>query len=209
VVIGELTQGDRNRRTLPTAGTAQPLAWFCRLSFPFIWVWNWSAQWLLRQIGIQPVSGGDAGHSEEELRLLFAASTKQRHGGSLGHEIVLNALDLRHRVARDVMRPRQESVAFNTEASMTECLDVAERTRFSRFPLCEGGDVDKSLGVVNFGSLWHAPKARSGAVCCPLRARSFTCPKPPGRAVAPALPRPKTSSRLWSTNTEARWIAHV
>ena len=44
------------RRTLPTAlWTARPLDWFCRLSFPFIWLLNWSAQWLLRQIGIEPV----------------------------------------------------------------------------------------------------------------------------------------------------------
>ena len=166
VVIGELgPKAVAIRRTLPTAlWTARPLAWFCRLSFPFIWVLNWSAQWLLRQIGIQPVSEHDLGHSEEELRLLFASTTKDRQAGSLGHEIVLNALDLRHRVARDVMRPRQEIVAFNTEASMAECLDVAERTRFSRFPLCEGGDVDKSLGVVHFKDLYAMRlKARNGA----------------------------------------------
>ena len=33
------------------------------------------------------------------------------------------------------MRPRQEIVALDTEASIAECLDVAEKTRYSRFPL--------------------------------------------------------------------------
>jgi CBS domain containing-hemolysin-like protein len=32
---------------------------------------------------------------------------------------------------------------------MAECLALAQRTRYSRFPLCGGGDVDKTLGVVN------------------------------------------------------------
>ena len=41
-------------------------------------------------------------------------------GTALGRDIVLNALDLRRRVAREVMRPRQEIAALNTEASMTE-----------------------------------------------------------------------------------------
>jgi len=58
---------------------------------------------------------------------------------------VLNALDLRRRVVRDVMRPRQEMVALDTGASLAECLDIAERTRFSRFPLCAEGDPDKTI----------------------------------------------------------------
>jgi CBS domain containing-hemolysin-like protein len=165
VVLGELgPKALAIRKTLPTAlWTAMPLSWFFRLSYPFIWVLNWTAQWLLRQVGIQPVSEADAAHSEEELRLLFAASQKRSGATTLGHDIVLNALDLRQRRVRDVMRPRQEIAALNTEASMTECLDVAEKTRFSRFPLCEAGDLDRTVGVVHFKDLYAMRlKARSG-----------------------------------------------
>lgn len=38
---------------------------------------------------------------------------------------------------------------MDTESSIAECLALAQRTRYSRFPLCEGGDLDKTLGVVN------------------------------------------------------------
>ena len=54
---------------------------------------------------------------------------------------MLNALDLQRRIVREVMRPRQEIAALDTEASIAECLDVAEKTRYSRFPLCEGGNL--------------------------------------------------------------------
>ena len=132
----------------------QPLEWFHRLSYPFIWLLNYASLWMLRQLGLQPAGESEHGHSEEELRLLFTSSHARAGGSTLGRDIVLNALDLRNRIAREVMRPRQEIVALDTEASITECLDVAEKTRYSRFPLSEGGDLDKTLGVVHFKDLF-------------------------------------------------------
>ena len=166
IVVGELApKAFAIRRTLPTAlFVARPLVWFYRLSFPFIWVLNHSSQWLLRRIGIASASEFEETHSEEELRLLLVASQKQAGSTAFGREILLNALDLRRRVAREVMRPRHEIVAFNTGATMGECLDVAEKTRYSRFPLCEGGNLDKTRGVVHIKDLYAVrEKARSGA----------------------------------------------
>ncbi len=143
------------KQPLPTAlWAAYPLRWFYVLAFPFIWVLNHSALWLLRQLGIEVASEHEATHSEEELRLMFDANQRHAGGSQLGREIVLNALDLRHRVAREVMRPRAEITVLDTRASLAECLEVAERTRFSRFPLCEGGDLDRTLGVVHFKDLF-------------------------------------------------------
>ncbi len=123
---------------------------------------------MLRQAGIELVGEAGRAHSEEELRLLLAAAQKQAGGTALGRDMVLNALDLRRRVAREVMRPRQEIVALDTEASIAECLDVAEKTRYSRFPLCEGGNLDRTLGVVHIKDLYAMRiKARSGADLLP------------------------------------------
>ncbi len=152
------------RRSMPSAlFVARPLDWFCRLAYPFIWVLNQSSLWLLRQIGIEAGGEPEPGHSEEELRLLVGASQREWHATKLGRDIVLNALELHRRVAREVMRPRRELVVLNTEASLTECLDLAEKTRYSRFPLCEGGDVDQTLGVIHIKDLYAMRlKARSG-----------------------------------------------
>jgi len=166
IVVGELgPKALAIRKTLPVAlWTARPLSWFAWITFPVVWLLNHSAQWMLRKLGIQPSHDGERAHSEEELRLLFASSQRQSGATRLGREIVLNALDLRRRVVREVMRPRQEIMGLSTEASITECLDVAEKTRFSRFPLCEGGDLDRTLGVVHFKDLFAMRlKARSGA----------------------------------------------
>lgn len=145
------------QRPLPVAlGVSRPLEWFHRASWPFIWLLNHASQWLLRRVGVATVSTSEHAHSEEELRLLISAAQKGATG--LGHEIVLNAFDLKWRVAREVMRPRQEIVVLDTEAPIADCLALAEKTRYSRFPLCEGGDLEKTLGVVHIKDLYASRK---------------------------------------------------
>ena len=157
---------------------SQPLKWFYVASYPFNWLLNQAARWLLRQAGIELAGEGGRAHSEEELRLLLATAQKHAGGTALGRDIVLNALDLRRRVAREVMRPRQEIVAFDTKASIAECLDVAEKTRYSRFPLCEDGNLDKTLGVVHIKDLYVMRiKARSGADLLPATRKLVYIPE--------------------------------
>lgn len=180
IVVGELVpKAMAIRKTLGTAlVVAQPLHWFFRLTFPFIWGLNHLAQWFLGLLGIQPISELDDAHSDEELRLLISTAQKQAGATTLGRDIVLNALDLRRRVSREVMRPRQEIVVLSTEASMSECLDVAEKSRYSRFPLAEGGDVDRLLGVVHFKDLFTMRlKARSGAELLPVTRKLVYVPE--------------------------------
>ena len=156
IVVGELgPKWFAIQRALPTAlWVAAPLHWFYRVSYPFNWILNQSAQWLLRRVGIEPAGPTRMVHSEDELRLMLG---QRRVGaGSLGHAIVLNALDLRRHLVRNIMRPRQEIVAFDTNANITECIEIAEKTRYSRFLLCEGGDPDKSIGVVHIKDLYAA-----------------------------------------------------
>jgi CBS domain containing-hemolysin-like protein len=152
---------------VPTAtalAVSRPLVWFHRVSFPFIWVLNHSSLLMLRAIGLKPKDEAEHVHSEEELRLILAAASRQSGGSRLGREIVLNAFDLGHRSTRDVMRPRQEIVCLSTTATMDECLELAEKMRYSRYPLVEDGDPDRTLGIVHYKDLFAMrQKARSGA----------------------------------------------
>ena len=167
------------QKPLPvTLWVAWPLLWFYRASYPFVLALNWASQWLLRQVGVEAASDAERLHSEEELRLLLAAAQKRAGGPSLRREILRNAFDLRRRVAREVMRPRQEIVSLDTEASLAQCLDVAEKTRYSRFPLCEQGDLDKTLGVVHIKDLYAMRlKARSGADLLPAARKLIYVPE--------------------------------
>ena len=179
IVAGELApKALAIRKTLATALVfATPLRWFYRLSFPFIWILNHSAQWLLRRMGIEITAEISGVHSEEELRLLLSSAQKFS-SGAFSRDVLLNALDLKQRVARDVMRPRQEITPFDTQASIAECLEVAEKTRYSRFPLCENGDIDRTVGVVHIKDLYAMRiRARSGADLLPVARKLIYVPE--------------------------------
>jgi CBS domain containing-hemolysin-like protein len=167
------------QKPLPaTLWIAYPLLWFYRISYPFVLALNLSSQWLLSLVGLETGSEAERGHSEEELRLVFSAAQKGSGRGSLGRDIVLNALDLRRRLVREVMRPRQEIVGLDSDATIAECLDVADKTRYSRFPLCQAGDVDQTLGVVHIKDLYAMRlKARTGADLVPVARKLVYIPE--------------------------------
>lgn len=143
------------QRPLPTSlWVVAPLRAFHVVSYPFIWLLNRASLALLRSIGLEAGEESERAHSDDELRLLFAEAQKRRGTSALGRAIVLNALDLRHRIAREVMRPRSEIASFSTEMTVAQCIEMAEKTRFSRFPLCEQGDLDRTLGVIHIKDLY-------------------------------------------------------
>jgi len=172
------------QKPLPTTlWVAYPMLWFYRLSYPLVLVLNGASQWLLRQVGLETATWTERVYSENELRLLLDAAQKSRSDALLGRNIMLNALDLRHRVAREVMRPRHEIIAFDTDASLADCLALAEKTRYSRFPLCEGGDLDKTRGVVHIKDLYPAlrdpaPVGRTAADLLPVVRPLIYVPEP-------------------------------
>lgn len=140
---------------------ALPMRLFYVVMYPFIWALNQSSILVLRWFGIEPAGEEHGVHSEEELRLLIASSDREAGASLLSRNLVLNSMAIRQRTARDVMRPRQEIVGLSTRQTIAECRAVAEKTRYSRFPLCENGDLDRTLGVVHFKDLF-AQKTRTG-----------------------------------------------
>ena len=143
------------QRPLPTTlWVAYPMRWFYCVSYPFVWALNAASLWMLRMVGIQTDSESGHNFSEDELRTMLVSNRKSAGPVKFGRDIVLNAFDLKNRVACEVMHPRREIVGFNTEASITECLDLAERTRHSRFPLCVNGSLDDTQGVVHIKDLY-------------------------------------------------------
>jgi CBS domain containing-hemolysin-like protein len=67
---------------------------------------------------------------------------------------------------------------FSTEDTLAECLDLAEKTRYSRFPLCEGGDLDRTLGVIHIKDLFALrAKARNGAELLPVARKLIYVPE--------------------------------
>ena len=132
---------------------AEPLVLFHKISYPFIWLLNRVSTWMLSRIGIDSTGDHGIAHSEEELRLMLSSAHMSRGGTKLGRQIILNAMDLRNRLVREVMRPRRDIVFLDMQNSLSDNLQLAHEEEYSRYPICKEGELDQALGLVHFRDL--------------------------------------------------------
>jgi CBS domain containing-hemolysin-like protein len=130
-----------------------PLRLFYLVFRPAIWFLNASSNWVLRHIfRIEPKAEGEVSHSEEELRLILDQSEKADEVSELGRDLLVNALDLRQRVVRDIMTPRGDVVFLDLELTFEENVQRAIESRHTRFPLCRG-HLDNAAGLIHIKEL--------------------------------------------------------
>ena len=72
--------------------------------------------------------------------------------------ILNNVMDLRKRVAHDIMIPRNQLKFFDVEDSPNENLKVARETGHTRFPVCEV-DLDQCVGIVHIKDVFRIGKS--------------------------------------------------
>ncbi|MDD5200963.1 MAG: hemolysin family protein [Terrimicrobiaceae bacterium] len=155
IVFGELAP--KSLAIRKSAGVslavAAPLGLFYSLFRPFIWLLNGLAnEFLRRVIKIEPVGESELAHSEEELRLILAESEKSDEVSSMGKEIVINALDLKRRIVRDIMTPRGDVVYLDAEEPFERQIATAIESQHTRFPLCRE-HLDDAVGLVHIKDL--------------------------------------------------------
>jgi CBS domain containing-hemolysin-like protein len=177
ITVGELApKWFTIQRPLPVAlWSAVPLRIFYVAFYPLNRLLNLGARVLLKQIGIEPDAAPERGQSEEELRLTLAAS---QGDFARGRGIALNALDLQNRTAREIMRPRQEITVLDTDAPLTDCIASIEKTRYSRYPICDGGDPDKTRGVIHIKDIYaQRDKAKTAGDLIPFARKLIYVPE--------------------------------
>ena len=153
IVMGELTPkwvALRHARPIALL-VALPLHGFYRLTYPVIWLLNRAARGLTWLLGVAPPQGGGGIRDEEELRRLLAS---RRDTDEQQRELLDNIFELSHRMARQIMLPRQDVVYLSTTRPLAENLRLAKRGGHTRYPLCEG-DLDHVIGVVHIKDLFR------------------------------------------------------
>lgn len=156
IVFGELApKSIAIRKALQTTLViAAPLKVFHFIFKPAIWFLNGAANLFLKKaLKIDPVAETELAHSEEELRMILTQSEKSQEVTPLGKELLLNALDLRRRVVRDIMTPRGDVVYLDLEDPLEENLNVARDAQHTRLPLCLG-HLDNTVGLVHIKDLF-------------------------------------------------------
>ncbi|HLB33006.1 MAG: hypothetical protein A3F67_04405 [Verrucomicrobia bacterium RIFCSPHIGHO2_12_FULL_41_10] len=160
ITFFHIVLGEQSPKTLAIRNPVQVTLWlspllalFYTLFRPAIALLNSTSNALLRYVfRLEPANESELFHSEEELRLILGESTKAEEVTPLGQQLALNALDLRHRVVRDIMTPRSDVVYLDPKASFETELAKAITSRHTRFPVCSG-ELDDASGLVHIKDL--------------------------------------------------------
>lgn len=131
---------------------AFPLKVFYILSYPFLIALNASTSSLLRRVGIEDASEHESPHSEDEIRAVIRQS--QRHGllSRTEHRLLNAVFEFDDLVCRKVMVARSDVDFCDVNTPHQELLELARRTRHTRYPVCDGS-LDHVLGVAHVKDL--------------------------------------------------------
>jgi CBS domain containing-hemolysin-like protein len=106
---------------------------------------------------IDGVGETELAHSEEELRVILTESEESEGGTQLSKELLINALDFRLRVVRDIMTPRGDVIYLDVQDTFDANLQVALESGHTRFPLVEG-HLDNTIGLIHIKDLMQEMK---------------------------------------------------
>jgi CBS domain containing-hemolysin-like protein len=165
VVVGEvapknlaITYPERTSRWV-----AGPLLVFTWITKPATDLLNWSANALVRMLGIRSATGElDRIHSPEEIVMLLKQS--QKSGGIAREDVrmIEGVFEFTEKTARDVMTPRTSVAALREDLPVREAAArVAEAGR-SRYPVYRGS-LDDIVGVVHAKQILAAFRERPDA----------------------------------------------
>jgi len=154
VVVGELapkTVAIQKAETV-TLLFANPIIWFYRIMYPFIWFLNGSARVLVGIFGLKPASEHELAHSEEELRILLSESYKSGEINKNELKYVNNIFEFDEKLAKEIMVPRTEIVSISVEDSYDEILELIKNEKYTRYPVTDGSK-DNIVGFLNIKEL--------------------------------------------------------
>ncbi|MDS2171432.1 MULTISPECIES: hemolysin family protein [unclassified Nesterenkonia] len=143
---------------------ARPQLVFTAIFRPLIVVLNGFSNQVLHRFGLEVKEELSGARTPEELSSMVRRSAML---GTLdeGTAAYLDrTLRFSERTAADVMSPRPRMVTVDAEAPLTELIDVARRTGYSRFPVL-GESVDDVRGIAHLKKAVAVPRdKRAGLV---------------------------------------------
>ncbi|UDG82119.1 hemolysin family protein [Candidatus Vallotia cooleyia] len=154
IVAGELAPKSLAIRMPERAGllTAVPLYLFYWTMYPAIALLNISSNQMLAWFGLLDAGQTEAPYGRDELKLIVRASRSHRQFSSDELSTLSHSLEFAELTASDLMRPLRDAVSLNVGLLFDENLALAEKSRYSRYPLFDESG-DKVLGMVDVKDL--------------------------------------------------------
>ena len=132
---------------------AVPIIWFHRLTYPFIWALNGSANRFIRLFGLKPASENEEAHSEEEIRIILSDSYESGKINKTEYGYVSRIFMFDELHAREIMVPRTDMVCLYLDNTLEENIEIIRREQFTRYPVAQGSK-DNIVGFINTKKLF-------------------------------------------------------
>ncbi|MBO1001388.1 hemolysin family protein [Pseudogracilibacillus auburnensis] len=140
---------------------ARPMILFYRTMYPFIKALNGTARFIASLFGVKAVSEHEVAHSEEELRMILSESFKSGEINQSEYQYVDNIFKFDDRIAREIMVPRTEIIAFEKSDTLQDFINYVTEKNYTRYPIFDG-DKDNIIGLVNLKEiLIHFAKGKN------------------------------------------------
>jgi CBS domain containing-hemolysin-like protein len=154
IVVGEVAPKSLAiaRPVATSMAISVPMRMFHWLFYPFLIVLNASANALLRLVGIEPAGTHSLAVQGDELVRIVEESAAGGHITIGEGEMVSNVFAFSHRVAREIMVPRNRVDGIDLLEPIAPQLERALEYGHSRCPVFEG-DLDDVVGMLHLKDL--------------------------------------------------------
>jgi CBS domain containing-hemolysin-like protein len=143
VVFGELAPKTLaiSEATRIALVVAPLMKFFYYLFMPGIVVFNGTANYFTRLVGVSPASEGEESHSEEEIRMILTRSEETGRIDLDEVEMIESVFDLGDTVTREVMVPRPDVDTVSSATSLDDLRRIVAEGTYTRYlVLDEQGD---------------------------------------------------------------------
>ena len=154
VVLGEMAPKTMaiQRAEKFSLSVARPLHAFYTLTYPLIVLFQGASNRIVKLIGFKPATEGEQAHTEEELRMIVAASHKHGILDESTRALLDNVFEYNERVAREIMTPRRDVIVLSLDAPVEGSVNLAIEKEYTRYPLVDP-ETDRVVGFVHVKDL--------------------------------------------------------
>ncbi|GMA64978.1 hemolysin family protein [Alicyclobacillus fastidiosus] len=166
IVLGEMTPKSLaiHRSDAVVLNAAPVLSVLSKLMYPFIWVFNGSANAFLRFSGMNVTEEDGEAYTEHELRILMNESHKSGLIDSTEMALLDNIFEYSDRIAREIMIPRVDIIAISADASEQEIMRLITEHEHTRYPVADG-DKDHIIGYIHVKDMYVRESGRNVMDC--------------------------------------------
>lgn len=161
MVVGELIP--KNIAISHPEGMAQAMAPVAHLVHgalrPIIVVFNGSANWVVRRLGVEPTEELEPHRSLDELEYLITSAGVSGALDPESHSLLTRTLRFGDKTAADALTPRLLVKAVPATATVADLAAEVATSRHSRYPVYDG-ELDNLRGIATITAIFETPVDR-------------------------------------------------